>query len=346
MKIVRTLPLVILASGLFLPALSAAPAIPGSDDLFPSTPEATPTTGEPTYTLGPSNPSADPDPAAVDPDAVPLAFSHPQKSATSADKATLADEKKKRTEDRDWLVHAYEKQLMEHPLKGGPNNSSDFYTSLSRDKDLAKAAGLNIDDASSDDPLSMDLHTGLTDPEPTAELRPDPAADSTDPDPAASLGLKPYSAPVVTSMAEELAPYAAPSPFQPLDSPAVANQDDETVKIDAPVILDRGAMDIPGMTAAEGDPNRAVDDDLSLDLLPGETIPDAKAHQDLELPLSTDAQRLEKQREVAMAVPGQKSKAAIVPKAIPVVYPSDTANMVPDLHPLRGTVPDPFDILR
>jgi hypothetical protein len=126
---------------------------------------------------------------------------------------------------------------------------------------------------------------------------------------------------------------------------------------------DPADIETPGMIAAEKDPLAQADPvaqtdsaDLSLDMLPGETVAEAKKHQEnenkLELALPMDATQLHKAQAVTLSAPTPAN--AIQPT--PVTTPTKPAPIVdqnapiPVSHehqitPIRGPIASPFDIL-
>jgi hypothetical protein len=155
------------------------------------------------------------------------------------------------------------------------------------------------------------------------------------------------------------APYALPSPISASFSAPIsfdlapqATAEDDAAQNAAPA--DPGAMDIPGMTAAESTPAMREALDLPDDEGPGVLSAEEKDRHNLALELpqppdATNADRLEKLQNAALALPGQplikKAPQAIEPFALkPTITPIPV--MVPDPPPLRRQLADPYDILR
>jgi len=97
--------------------------------------------------------------------------------------------------------------------------------------------------------------------------------------------------------------------------------------------------------------------DLTLDVLPGETPEQAKAHQDgnlkLELPLPMDANQLHQQQASTLSIPGAtKTAQAATPTPAPA-KPASTddedaplqVNKAPVINPIRPAIANPYDIL-
>jgi hypothetical protein len=298
---------------------------------------------------GSSSASDDADnPAAVDPDGVPRAFlpSHP---APRASDASVKAAQEKAEQDQDWLLRGYEQQMQARALaqrQGG--NDNNLYAKIAGDKDLAKMAGLTDANLTSAPPPE-NLLTSPGGHQPTLSLRPDSTISDSKP-----ATTKPFS-----TMISALAPLATPLSASEAAGfhdfyrslPGFSSTTPVTPAPDSDLRLnsDPAALDIPGMTAAESDPTKRSEMDLSLDLLPGESPADHKADSNLtlDLPAATNAGRLQKQQDTAMDLPGKHRTVAPVPISPLLLKPiSDTAEMVPDPAPIRGQVGDPYDILR
>ena len=114
------------------------------------------------------------------------------------------------------------------------------------------------------------------------------------------------------------------------------------------------------MTAEKKDPLADMSSaDLTLDILPGESIEKARAHQDnfkAELALPMDADQLHRQ-QAATTKPATVAKAATDKPAQPTPPPDPTkpaddpdaptpVSQVPQINPVRAPIANPFDILR
>jgi hypothetical protein len=117
-------------------------------------------------------------------------------------------------------------------------------------------------------------------------------------------------------------------------------------------------LETPGMVAAKQDPLTDVSTpDLTLDILPGESIEEARAHQEnnskLELPLPMTAERLQKEQAAALSVPSvAKAAATTTPaaasvNATPVEDPDAPmpVSQAPVINPVRAPIANPYDIL-
>ncbi len=269
-----------------------------------------------------------------DPDAVPRAFAEPARRPSS-----------QRPEDKaqnpDWLVHGYEQQMEAHAA--AQNRDGNLYAHLAEDKDLAKLAGLSNVDLSTQP--AADLHASGN--QPALSLRPDAPSDTPAPAPKMTgFSFKPLITPLSEAQTAGLPNFYASLSVKAATDPAPAPAVDAAPE-PAP---DPGAMDVPGLTAAESDPNAKGNLDPSLDLLPGESPAEAHPPHDLtlELPPSSNAERIQQQQNVALMAPGQKPKTiAPVPINPRLLTPvDDTAAMVPDPSPVRGQVDDPNDVWR
>ena len=276
----------------------------------------------------------------TDPDATPAAFQ--DKPAPNPEAvAEVKEEKERAAENRNWLWRGYQDELQARDPAQSQDENNNFYALLPNDKELARAAGVSPTQQPVTEAPQMDVRTGSSEDKPALSLRPDAALNGagtkTSTSPVASFQpfITSFDAPAAMKLTDFTASFMPSSP-----APAAAMQ--------TTITTDPDALDIPGMTAAESDPQKEAD--LTLDLLPGETPSEAKRHQDLalELPPPTDAEQVQKQQAAALSppgVPGEKPKVAAVK---PVLEPlSPTANMVPDPSPIRGaSLANPFDILR
>jgi hypothetical protein len=255
-------------------------------------------------------------------------------------------------------VRAYERQLQSRDrASSGQGEGSNLYAELTSDPDLAKLAGLKP--ANFSDTPEIDLHLVPSDSNRIA-LRSDPSAPPVTP---LTPGVRPAFDPIVTPLVSRetrgvSAPFTESSPISPmfpsLSSPDSSASPDHDALLDAadPVKnQDPGVLDIPGLTAAESSP--ATRDAINLkneDLLPDELSPADKPHNNLslDLPPTTNAERLQKIQNAVLSLPNQQVKKA-PPSAVSTVTvppPTDTQEMVPDPSPIRSHIDDPFDILR
>ena len=289
------------------------------------------------------------DPVGPDPDATPKAFEPKPVEMSPAVRAVLIENLKKTQANREWLVRGYEQQVQARSSKSAESSNYNLYSELSGNKDLAKIAG--IDNAEFTTPPELiDFHTDGHSDQTDASLRPDPGVQT-----SASPELAPRkSLYFSSSYLDEFkagAPYAAPSPIASTDlaplsiTPAENREDVPATSRYRPT--DPGAMDIPGMTAAEANPASA---NLSSEDLPGgNTRFSSTATSDLSLDptVTTNAERLDKVRQTQLLAPGQVAKKPTpVVSQVKVPAPSDTEQMVPDPGSQRVHLDDPFDILR
>ena len=201
------------------------------------------------------DPAAEP-PDMSDPNFVPDVFKNPPKPDPTPEQIAAVEEaEKKEAENKNWLLRGYEQQLQSRqaePTNGAPAEGTDLLATLSSDKDLAKAAGIEPLDVTSTPELNP--LTGEDGQKPKVDLRSDPSLD----DPLASANSKSASLfkPLITPLespgtAQVDAPYAMPSPvtssvFSPLSfdlAPGETAEDDAAGNV-APE--DPSAMDVPG----------------------------------------------------------------------------------------------------
>ncbi len=295
-------------------------------------------------TLLRADPAENDNPAAYDPDATPRAYTEKPKPAPhqSAEQAEAQSTQAK--EKNDWLVRAYEQQLQARSLADGQPQSNNLYNQITSDPELAKAAGLNPT-TTSGTPATSGLRAGPSGGSPGLTLRndvPSPGSAKAGAAKPAGSTFNPVLAPLDPSEAAALH-----SLFSSL--PSFTDTTSLHLNSDA---TDSGALDVPGMTAAESDPAKRADLDLTLAHLPGEA--DAadrpqQSHQNLALAMPLrDSEQARTDQNAATVAPGQRKTAPPAPINPLLLKPveSDTAHMVPDPPPIRGQVADPYDILR
>jgi hypothetical protein len=289
-----------------------------------------------------AEPAPDSDnPAAYDPDSTPRAYTEKPKQDTHPSADRVAAQQEQAQEKNDWLLRAYEEQLQARSLADGQSQSNNLYTEITSNPDLAKAAGLApVTPAAT--PAAADLRAGTGNGSPGLTLR----SDSSSPGSTQNVSAKPPDstfnpilAPLDSSEAEALHSLFTSLP--------VLSPDPASARLD-PDATDPGALDIPGMTAAESDPTKKADLDLTLDPLPGEQDAATRPH-DLALAMPTrDSEQVQREQAAATLAPGQHKTAPPAP-INPLLLketPDDTSHMVPDPPPIRGQVDDPYDILR
>jgi hypothetical protein len=302
-----------------------------------------------------SDPSDNPD-LQCDPDGVPLSVTQPQSQQLSAEELKAArKQEEKAALNKDWLLRNYERQLQAHvPANSTGDQDANLYYELTSNKELARLAGLSALDPDGQDGASP-YRTGAAHSDRDAvTLRSDASSTSTgnfssqgnlfkplitplsSPDVA---GLHNFYSPLPVSMASPLSGFPKTSP---------ASRTDQS--------QDSSDMETPGMVAAEKNPLTDTSAfDLSLDMLPGETVEQARAHQqnnmNLELPLPMDADQLHKEQAAALSVPGASKTAQIAaPAPIKTVPTEDPDAPLPvnkalQINPVHAPIANPYDIL-
>jgi len=289
-----------------------------------------------------------------DRDGIPLAVTRDQpKRLSQPEIDAIRRQQERAVRDKDWLLRGYEKQLQIHAAQS-QDQSSNLYYQLSSDKQLAKLAGLPSMDDGSDD--SGAYRTGSADSDKDSlALRSDgPSAPK-----SISSGFGRPFKPLITPLGApdaaglhnfySFVPLSTPSPY----SDVLPKTASESKPGDADDSLD---IQTPGMVAAGKDPLMdSGTSDLSLDILPGESIEHARAHQDdetkLELPLPMDATQLHNAQAAALTVSGptkvDQKPAAAPQKAIPVDDQDAPlpVSKTPPITPVRAPIANPFDIL-
>jgi len=257
-----------------------------------------------------------------------------------------------------WLLRSYEEQLRTRAPNSAKDDNANLYYRISSDKNLAQLAGLPAFNLNNPEP-TVDVHLSLNtngDPGksgvtlhsdlPTLTNNRSTANQSTAPQ-KPSLTIKPlnwesnnyaslhnsYATP--NSSIEQFLPQAEGLPHHPY----VRQDSDPT------------ALDTPGMTAAENDPvmSRNVPT-LSLDLLPNETVPAARAHEEnltlLDPPKATNLDQIQKLDDSTLKPPGEVKTAPPVPLN-PVLLKlkyEDPPVTAPPPPPIRTQIDDPRDM--
>jgi hypothetical protein len=289
-----------------------------------------------------------------DPDGIPLSVTRPQaKPLSPAELAAWRKEQSQAALDKNWLLRNYEQQLRARAGKSPDEQSMNLYYHLSSNKDLAKLAGLPaIDEDGQDSTASYRTGASPADRGSIA-LR----ADTPNNNGPATHGavFKPLITPLSMSNAAEQRsfysslPIAMPSPI----SSGYSQTPPTPQTKQAPVSSD---LEMPGMVAAEKNP--LLDSrisDLTLDMLPGESLEHAKAHQDnnakLELPLPMDANQLHKTQAGSLTARGVANTAPTPTPAPAKPVPANDedaplpVSKTPPISPVRSPIANPFDIL-
>ena len=286
----------------------------------------------------------------TDPDGVPLSLDiNRPKPPSQAQIDAFHREQAKAAADKDWLVRGYEEKLRAQ-AQAHPGDDNNLYYELSSNKDMAKLAGLPLIDTST----ATTYHTGATASTPgSISLRTDAAPESTgkslshtyvfkpliSPFSQAGAGIHNYYASLPVAMPSSLITYPA--------QPSTVSKKDDTETPD---------IDTPGMIAAQKDGTGTDSPDLSLDMLPGESVEHARDHQDkLELPLPMDVDELHRQEVAHVAAPtdAKNSKTVTTPTTTqqPPVVPTEDPNapipvsQLPVVTPVRAPIANPYDIL-
>ncbi len=286
-----------------------------------------------------------------DADGIPISIMHPHASQPSAAYVdAMRKQQQQENLDRNWLLRGYEQQLKSRAAANSADDQdTNLYYELSSNKELAKLAGLP-DLGTDDDSTSPYRAGGVRSPSSLA-LR----SDST------SAGSRPghgnFFRPLITPLSAPDAaglhnfytsqPYAMQSPFAnilPKATPAPkANPGQDS------------DLETPGLVST--DKNSDADSaDLSLDILPGESVEEAKARQQdssslLQLPLPADADQLHKEQALAFKGPsaanGSPQKASPPVKVVPIEDPEAPipVSKEPQINPVRSPIANPYDIL-
>jgi hypothetical protein len=299
-----------------------------------------------------------------DRDGVPLSVTQkPVDRPTSQQIAAARKQQVQAALDKDWLLRGYEKQLQARAAANATQEpSANPYLEISANKDLAKLAGMpDLEADDSDKPL---YRAADDQPDhPSASLHPGSSQPKAETGPFGSSFLRPLITPLSAPQAAGLdnfyasLPVAGLSPFYggnpqaqgPVPASRVSIIPDETKEND---------IDTPGMIAAEKNPLQDPGtSDLTLDVLPEESIEHARAHQDnseslLQLPIAVDADQLHRAQAASLTPTGAKSIGAQQTAATPApAKPADDqdepmpATKIPVINPVRAPIASPFDIL-
>ena len=293
-----------------------------------------------------------------DPDGVPLAVTHPQpQRLTQAQIDAINKQEEQAALDKNWLLRNYEKQLQARAAKSSEDQSANLYYQLSSNKELAKLAGLPALDSDDRDSTTT-YRTGATPSgQGSGKLRTDASSAPTSGFLSQGDLFKPLITPLSAPEAAGLHNFYSSLPLSvalpisgSLPQTPSAPQTDQ--------YQDSSDLETPGMIAAEKNPlTDAGAPDLTLDMLPGESIEQAKAHQDdnnkLELPLPMDADQLHRQQAAALNIPGVPNTiqpAAPVPAPPQAVPINDEdapmpVSKLPQINPVRSPIANPYDLL-
>jgi len=259
-----------------------------------------------------------------------------QRQYTREQIATIQAMQARQAEDRDWLMQNFQKVQASNSTDGGP---TDLYYQIGTNRELAKLAGitpLNIDLPQSSS-SSSSYRTGTTSGgRMSLSLRSDPG-DGSQPRRAASPGFRPLLTPGSFLNTFSSGTYGGTSaPAKP--KPAPAKDPD----------LDRSALDMPGLTAAEHDPLKNADLKFDLSSMgdnpPGKTVSAAGV-----LPPSTEMDRLRLQNAQALKKPdGTDPQQLPVVKAVNPKKVETPPDLVPakviEVSPVRQPIGDVHDI--
>jgi hypothetical protein len=287
----------------------------------------------------------------TDADGIPLSVTNPEKKALSPSEldAIRADEARA-ARNRDWLLRSYEEQM--HARDSSSGQSTNLYYQLSSNKELARLSGLpalgyDEDNASmsASAPRSEQHPNGGSSNANNASV---PSARSTH---LPSSLLKPYLLSLGTPDASQhsyLSPLATAIPMSP-SGDSLKPRPPTPPSVENP---DAGDLESPGMTAAEKNP---MDTDLSLDVLPGESVADAETRREnntsLDLPVAMNADQLHKAQAASLSAPSPLRAAPVTEpvkvKPVPIDdsdAPTPASKLTP-ISPVRSPISNPYDIL-
>jgi hypothetical protein len=292
-----------------------------------------------------------------DPDGVPLSVTRPQPNRPSQeDLKAIHKQQEKAALNNNWLLRDYEQQLRTHAAaKSSGEQDANLYYQLSSNKDLAKLAGLPALDSESQGSTSPYRTGAVHSGQGPVTLRADASSAATSGFPSRGNLFKPLITPLSAPDAAGLHNFYSSLPVA-MGSPLVGSLPKTPPMLTADQSHDSSDIETPGMVAAEKDPrmNNKNISDLTLDILPGESIEQAKAHQDnntkLELPLPMDAAQLHRAQAVTLSVPGANAAPTAAPapdKPIPIDDQDAPlpVSKTPQINPVRSPIANPYDIL-
>lgn len=286
--------------------------------------------------------SAQPVDSQLDPDGVPLSVTRvQQKQPTQAEIEAYRKQAEKEAQNKNWLLRTYQQQQ-----QSKESGNTGFYSQVTSNKELAKLAGLP-----ETSPNNNSLKTGATQSNgPT--LRNDNSSQNSGKNPTANKLPRPLITPL--SSAATMTPYSAPPPLAATSAfggsmyPASSNAPWKSP--------DRSVLDSPGAVSAIREPSAEISSaDLTLDMLPGESVDQARAHQDTfkaELSLPMDVEQLHQQQQAKRALPVGAKVATDKPvddKPQQQTKPQDDpsaptpVSQVPQINPVRAPIGNPFD---
>jgi len=287
----------------------------------------------------------------VDPDGVPLSVLRPDTRPSPGEIEVERKRQEQAALNRDWLLRGYEKQLQDH-TDGFDDGEANLYYHLSSNRDLARLAGLPVLDLESQH-VGEAYRAGTAPSQGPVTLRPDTGSA------AANYSLLPNSPfkPLITPLSSPDA-LGLHNFYSSMTTPFFGVPKRPAAPAATPS-EDTSDMETPGLVAAEKNPlPDSASSDLTLDLLPGETVEQARARQDngsLQLSVPMDANELHKAQAAALNVPSLPGatqagsttpNSAVIPVA-PIADPEAPmpVNKTPPINPIRSPIANPFDIL-
>ncbi|MCE0521963.1 MAG: hypothetical protein LV480_03530 [Methylacidiphilales bacterium] len=264
-------------------------------------------------------------------------------------------QQQREAQNKDSLLRTYEQRLQARTATNSEGGqSADRYYQLSSNKGLAQLAGLPALDSVNQGTAAY-FHTGASlSGDGSMKLRSDAASGSNGFESQGSLS-KPMISPLLepgagSSYSSYLAaPISMTSPFSNFlpRMPSASRQN-----------LSQGSSDLdtPGLIAAEKDPELGSNTtDLKLNILPGETVDQAREHQDnygnLALPVPAGSAQLQKAETAPRTVPGPPKVATDTKTTQVKTAPAEDPNapqpvsQVPVINPVRAPIANPYDIL-
>jgi len=287
-----------------------------------------------------------------DADGVPLIVAlPPSKQPSQAELDAIHKQQEKVALDKNWLLRGYEKQLQIH---AAANQDTNLYYQLSSNKDLANLARLPVLDPNSDDGTTLYRTGTAPSGHGSVGLRAEASSAATSGFPSHGNLFKPLITPLSAPDAAGLHNFYASLPVA-MTSPRSGGLPQTPPAPEADQSLDFSDIETPGMVAAKKDPLMDTSSsDLTLEILPGESIEQAKAHQEnntkLELALPLNANLLHKAQAAALSAPGPlNASQTATPAPVKTLPITDENAPLPaskalQINPIRAPIANPYDI--
>ena len=293
-----------------------------------------------------------------DADGVPLAVAQSQNRQLSPNEIReLREQQTRAAREKNWLLRGYAQEVQSRAGNSTQSQSANFYNQLSSNPDLARLAGMpDLYTDGRDEALTF--RTGATEPhQSTSALRNEASAPGIRGPSTGGNIFKPLITPLSSPEAAGMHNFYSALPG-PAVTPFYGSLGPKVTVSSSSRSEDSTDIETPGMISDKNNPLADPgSSDLTLDMLPGESVEEARAHQDnnnnLELPVVMDADRLHQTQAATLHAPvppnGAKTQTAATPPPKPAPTEDPEAptpvSRVPQINPVRAPIASPFDIL-